>query len=191
MSRLVNLFFLNRAVEPSAHPPLFAGRRANRIAFAAQIVVGVWLLGMNAYASRVFWYQFGRGRPLSPLYGIWDVEQQSVDGQLRPPLLTDSGRWRRVIFDFATGVTLQRIDDSITYYGASIDAKNKTLVVTRNQDKNWKANFTFERPAPDQMSLDGNMDGHVVRMQLKRIDPNQFLLVSRGFHWIQEYPFNR
>ena len=35
------------------------------------------------------------------------------------------------------------------------------------------------------------MDGHAVHMQLKLKDRNQFLLVNRGFHWIQEYPFNR
>jgi len=191
LQRLVNLFVLNRAAEPSAHPPLFAGRRANRMAFAAQIALGVWLLGMNAYASRVAWYQYGGGRAVSALYGIWDVEQQSIDGQLRPPLLTDSGRLRRAVFDFPPPVTFQCVDDSLARDGVSIDVKNKTLVITHDQDKNWKANFTFERPAPDQLTLDGNMDSHTVHMQLKLVDRNQFLLVSRGFHWIQEYPYNR
>lgn len=41
------------------------------------------------------------------------------------------------------------------------------------------------------MTLDGQMDGHAVHVQLKLKDRNQFLLVNRGFHWIQEYPFNR
>jgi len=191
LKRLMNLFILNRAAEPSAHPPLFTGRRASRIAFAAQIILGVWLLGMNTYASRVAWYQYGGGRTVSPLYGIWDVEQQSIDGQLRAPLLTDSGRWRRAVFDSPTRVTFQRVDDSFARDGVSIDLKNKTLVITHDQDKNWKANFTFERPAPDQLTLDGNMDGHTVHTQLKLLDRNQFLLVRRGFHWIQEYPDNR
>lgn len=191
LKRLADFFFLNRTAARSADPPLFAGRRANRIALAAQIVVGVWLLGMNAYASRVAWYQYGGGRPLPPFYGIWEVEQQSIDGQLRPPLLTDSDRWRRVISDSPTRVTFQRMDDSFARYGAAIDANNKTLVITDDQDKKWKANFTFERPAPDQMTLDGKIDGHTVHMQLKLMDRNQFLLVNRGFHWIQEYPFNR
>jgi hypothetical protein len=35
------------------------------------------------------------------------------------------------------------------------------------------------------------MDGHKLRMQLRLFDRDSFLLVSRGFHWIQEYPFNR
>jgi len=41
------------------------------------------------------------------------------------------------------------------------------------------------------MILDGTMDGHAVHMQLQLVDRNKFVLVSRGFHWIQEYPYNR
>lgn len=190
--RLANFFFLNRAAEPSGEKSLFETRRANRIAFAAQIVVGIWLLGMNAYAARVAWYgPYAGGRTLPPLYGIWEVEQQTIDGQIRAPLLTDPGRWRRLIFDFPNRMTFQRIDDSFAGHGVAIDEKNRTLVISDDKDKNWKANFSFERPAADQMKLDGTMDGHAVHMELKQMDRNQFRLVSRGFHWIQEYPFNR
>lgn len=191
MKRLANFFFLNGTADAPAHPALFAVRRANRIAFAAQIVIGVWLLGMNAYAARIGWHQYGGGRAASPLYGIWDVEQQTVDGQLRAPLLSDAGRWRRAIFDFPTRVTFQRMDDSFAWHGVTIDEKGKTLVLTDYKDKNWKANFGFDRPAPDQLILDGTMDGHAIHMQLKLEDRHKFELVSRGFHWIQEYPYNR
>ena len=70
LKRLVSFFLLNRATEPSTQPLLFATRRANRFAFAAQIVFGVWLLGMNGYGSWVSWFDYGGGRPKSPLYGI-------------------------------------------------------------------------------------------------------------------------
>lgn len=189
--RLVNFFFLNREAESQQHPSLFAGRRANRIAFAAQVLVGVWLLGMNAYAARIGWKEYGGGRTPSPLYGIWSVEQQTIDGQLRSALLNDAGRWRRAIFDFPTRMTFQRMDDSFAGHGVTIDEKGKTLVLTDYKDKDWKANFSFERPAADQLILNGTMDGHAIHMQLKLEDRNRFELVSRGFHWIQEYPYNR
>ena len=88
-------------------------------------------------------------------------------------------------------MTFQRIDDSFSSHSVSIDVKNRTLVLNDDRDKNWKANFTFDRPAPDRMILDGTMDGHAVHMQLQLVDRNKFVLVSRGFHWIQEYPYNR
>jgi uncharacterized membrane protein YphA (DoxX/SURF4 family) len=189
--RLVSFFFLNRAAEPSTQPPLFAGRRANHFALAAQIIFGVWLVSMNTYGSRVDWYMYGGGRPKSPLYGIWEVDQQSIDGQFRLPLLTDSDLWRRAIFDFPSRMAFQRMDDSFARYGASINVKDKTLALTNDDDKNWKANFNFDRRTPDQLTLDGDVDGHKTHLQLKRVDRNKFLLVNRGFHWVQEYPFNR
>lgn len=48
-TRLVNLFFRNRTSSPSLQPQLFSTRRANRIATGAQILLAVYLMGMNSY----------------------------------------------------------------------------------------------------------------------------------------------
>lgn len=62
---------------------------------------------------------------------------------------------------------------------------------TKGGDKAWAARFSFQQPAADRLILDGTMDGHTVYMQLQLFDRSTFQLVSRGFHWIQESPFNR
>jgi hypothetical protein len=148
-------------------------------------------MAMNAYGSWIGWHLYGGGSPKSALYGIWNVEQLNIDGQTRSPLITDYGRWRRVIFDAPSRMAFQRMDDSLARYGASIKVDDKILTLTEDDDKNWKASFIFQRPNPDQLILDGNMDGHKVHMQLELFDRKKFLLVSRGFHWVQENPFNR
>ena len=191
LQRLANIFFLNRAAGPSTQPPLFRSARSNRIAVAVQVLIGIWLMGMNAYGSWSGWHQYGGGRTKSALYGIWDVDQMTIDGQVRSPLLSDYGRWRRVVFDFPTLASFQRMDDSFARYGVKIDVNSNGLVLTKSDDKDWKANLAFQRPTPDQLILDGQMDGHKVRMQLRLFDREKFLLVSRGFHWVQENPFNR
>ncbi len=189
--RLANLFIRDRAAATSTQPQLFKTPRANRIALAVQIIFGASLLGANAYGSWTAWHQRGGGSPKSALYGIWNVDLLTIDGQARPPLTTDNDRWRRIIFDSPTRMAFQRMDDSFARYGASIDVNGKALAITKDDDKNWKANFTFQRPVPDQLILDGDMDNRKVHMQLQLIDRKKFLVVSRGFHWIQEYPFNR
>jgi len=50
--------------------------------------------------------------------------------------------------------------------------------------------FVFERPSPDRMTLEGFMDGKPVRMRLA-LFPRERFLPSRGFSWVQEYPYNR
>jgi uncharacterized membrane protein YphA (DoxX/SURF4 family) len=189
--RLADFFFRNRAVGPSRQGQLFRTRRANRIALAAQIFLGTWVIGNNVYSAWESWHTYGGGRPKSALYGIWDVAELSIDGQVRSPLLTDYDRWHRAVFDVPDRVGFQRMDDSFARYGATINSSGKTIALTKDNDKNWKANFTFQRAAENELILDGIMDDHRIHMQLQLVDLKKFVLVSRGFHWIQEYPFNR
>ena len=184
--RLVRFLLLNRATVPSTQAQLFRGVRANRIALAAQMILGLWLVGMNCHFYQAEWSTRSDGRPLPALYGIWEVRQMSIDEQPRSPLLTDSTRWRRAIFDYPDRMAFQRTDDSFASYGASVNLPDRTLALTKRADKNWTASFTFQRPAGDQLILDGRMDNHQVHMELQLTDRNSFLLVSRGFHWIND-----
>jgi len=189
--RIFTFFFSGRAVGPSTQPSLFKGVRANRWALVVQIVFSLYLIGLNIYGGVQSWYRFGGGRPKSALYGIWNVEQMSIDGVVRSPLLTDYDRWRRMIFDFPTFTWFQRMDDTFAGFGSTINDKDRTISLTKPADKNWKASFTYDRPAQEQLILDGSMDGHKVHMVLKLFDRNKFTLVNRGFHWINDYPFQR
>jgi hypothetical protein len=191
LRRLLDFFFNDRTAAPSRQTPLFRSVRANRLAVTTQVVFGLYLIGMSIYSGIGAWKQYGDGRPKSALYGIWNVDEMSVDGQPRAPLFTDKDRWRRVVFDFSTFTSFQRPDDTFTGYSSTIVEKDSTLTLTKAADKNWKASFIYSRPAPDQIVLNGSMDGHQVQMKLKLVDRDKFTLVNRGFHWINEYPFQR
>ncbi len=186
--RLVRFLLLRRTTSLSAEAQLFRSVRGNRIAFAAQMIFGLWLVGLYCHYAWGIWSTRGGGRPLPPLYGIWEVEQMSIDEQPRPPLLTDSTRWRRAIFDYPDRMVVQSTDESFVPYDASVNLPERTLALTKSDDKNSTASFTFQRPAGDQLILDGRMDNHQVHMELQLTDRNSFLLVSRGFHWINEAP---
>ena len=190
-SRLMRFCFLDCPVERSTKPRLFAGRRANQIATAAQILFGLVLLGATVEGTRENWFKYGGGAPRSSLYGIWNVDEMSVDGAVRSPLLTDYGRWRRVVFEFPQWTMFERMDDSLAVFGTNLDAKRDTLALTKNDDPKWKGQLAVHREGPGRMTLDGKMGQQTIRMQLSLMDRSKFLLVSRGFHWIQDYPFNR
>ena len=190
-SRLLDVLVFNRTAEPSRLPPLFRGRRALRIAIALQLVFGAYVVGMGFYSSWQGWKLYGGGAPKPALYGIWNVEQMQIDGVTRSPLLTDWGRWRRVIVQNTTALSFQRMDDSFTGYPAAFDASAKTITLTKPSDKNWKATFNYTQPDAQRLILDGQMDGHKVRMETRLFDRNNFLLVKTGFRFVQEVPFNR
>jgi uncharacterized membrane protein YphA (DoxX/SURF4 family) len=197
--RLASVIVFNRTALPSTQPPLFRRRAAVRIVLAVQLVYGGYLLWNNYAGARQSWATRGSSAPKSPLYGIWNIEKMTIDGHERSPLVTDYGRWRRVLFPAPTVITFQRMDDTFVGYPAKIDMAAKTIAVTAVPNvpnaaaatNGPTATFTFQQPDAEHLILEGTLDGRKLRMETRLFDRNNFLLVTRGFNWIQERPFNR
>ena len=191
MRRLLNVLVLNRPAGLSTIPPLGRTRRAIRIGVLAQVLFGFYILSVNLNQNIGNWTTYGGGAPKSPLYGIWDVTKMTVDGVERAALVTDYDRWRRVVFDNPAFMSFQRMDDTFASFGSKIDTAAKSIALAKGADPKWSAKFTFEQPAADRLVMTGAMDGKKIRLELVLLSREKFLLVSRGFHWTQEYPFNR
>ena len=186
-ARRVWAVLAGRAAGAAAHAPLFRTARANRMALVAQVAFGVYLMAVFAALSVRFWYAEGGGRePKSALYGIWNVEELAVDGAVRPAALNDyDRRWRRVIFDAPQVVVFQRTDDSLAHYGASLDGGGRTLALTKGAATTWRATFQVERTARDRLLLDGQMDGHRIRLRLALVELDTFRLLNSTFRWVR------
>jgi hypothetical protein len=179
--------FIGRATSAASHAPLFSTARANRRALVAQLAFGVYLMAVFATLSTRYWYADGGGRaPKSVLYGIWNVEELSIDGDTRPAVLNDyDRRWRRVVFDAPQVAVFQRTDDSLAHYGASLDAGGTTLALTKGGSTTWRATFQVQRPSPDRLLLAGDMDGHQIRMRLALVPLDTFRLLNSPFRWVR------
>jgi hypothetical protein len=176
LRRMAVFFFMDRPVAPSRRQKLFQSTRWNRVALIVQVVWGLALVANAAYGDAQSWYQYGGGAAKSALYGIWNIQGDP--------------QWRRVIFDRPTGMAWQKTDDTMVTYTVSVDAKAGTVDVTKGKDKGW-GKLKFERAGTNTLTLDGAMGPDKVHLQTHLQDRGKMPLVSRGFHWVQEYPFNR
>jgi hypothetical protein len=170
---------------------LLARVPGGKLLVAAQIVLAAYYIGNEVYQANRSWHTYGGGAPKPALYGIWNVDRMFIGGVERSPLATDYDRWRRVVVQNSTTVYFQRMDETLAAYPAKFDDKTNTIVLTRPSDKNWTATFAVQRPDAAHLSLSGAMDGHSIEMRTSLVDRAHFLLVSRGFNWVQEFPFNR
>lgn len=188
---LFDFLILNRPAQPVACPSLFRRKTLNRALFIFQIVYGLFFIGVTLYQSRKQAIEFGDLSPKSPYFGVWSVEEFSLDGQARPPLVSDDTRWRRVIFDHPKFLTILPMNGPRQSFALSLDSPPRNLTLTKQNTPAWKAQFTFQQPQPSVILLDGEMDSHRIQAKLRREDSAKFLLTSRGFHWINEVPYNR
>ena len=123
------------------------------------------------------WFAYGPPASKSPLYGIWNMEE--------------ARKWRRVIFDeFPERAVLQRPDDSFLYCEATFDTATKAVTLAPWREGECEAQLIYRRDG-DKLTLQGTVAGEPAAFHLRLTDRNRFLLVRRGFHWIQETPFNR
>jgi hypothetical protein len=190
LRQLFKLFFRGQPAALTRAQPLFRSVRANRIAGIALTVLWCWMVAANLLDLKRGWYEVGGGRPLPAVAGIWTIDALTVDGQPEPLLATNASQWRRITFDYPNWVHIQHMDDSFTGYAAALESQDRTLVLTTASDKSWHANFVYDRPDKDDLSLDGNVNGHEEHIRLRRMDSAEFPLTSRGFHWVQDYPYN-
>ncbi len=191
--RLANVLVLNRPSEPATQPDPFRSNRTRRIAIALQVAVGVWMGLGFAQTGLKYWNESGGGSPKPPLYGIWTVSEFTQDGVPVPPLTTDETRWQRVVFDVA-GMTYQKMDGTLVPAVPAVDAAAHKISVSAPPEQpkaqpTHIADFTFEQPAPDRLTLNGQLNGRPVTITLQQVDPNSFPLRGRGFNWVQDYGY--
>jgi hypothetical protein len=191
LKRLVHFFLFNRAVDSVEPSRLFRRRWLNRSAVTIQILFGLYLIGSSFYQGYQQSKVYGSRAEKPPLYGIWTVDEFSMDGKELPPLTTDASRWQRVIFQVPKFLTIQPMSGPNQVFVLDLSVENRTLSIAKRDNPDWKAEIAFEEIAPGQINLKGEVDGHTTAARLTRFDESKFLLTNRGFHWIQEYPFNR
>lgn len=188
MQKLAELFLLHRRVSLSQTPRWFRRRWLNWIVVAVQILFGLGMGVTMLYGYRQQAKEFAV-RP--PYYGVWSVDEYTADGAVRPPLLSDTTRWRKVILDFPERASIQFMDAPQERFILALDQNKKSFTLTKRGNENWKANLSYQDLGQDRLELNGQFDGHQIRAHLHREDESKYLLTSRGFHWINEYPFNR
>jgi hypothetical protein len=92
------------------------------------------------------------------------------------------------------GFFVRRGDGSRQRFGMSYDAKANTLTARGNfaegtAGKSWTLKALV--PEPGALELEGTLADEAVRVKLRRTDRPAFPLETRGFHWVNEFPYNR
>ena len=189
LRRLLDFFVLNRPAALTKPLPLLKDKFFNRatMVFYLAIAIGAFYnQGTYSYKSA----NDAMAQVAAPLRGIWKVDEISVDGLERPPMMTDSDRWRRVVFDNPFEMDIQPMEGPVHRYLMVADVEKRHLVLVKPDALKRQYTLTYDKPQADIMTLNGELSGHQVSAKLSRMDlsdPTNFALTNRGFHWVNQY----
>jgi hypothetical protein len=125
------------------------------------------------------------------LYGLYEVEEFTRNGAGEEALLANKSRWRSLTVNEWGGVWVRGMDDSKSFLRAETDEKTKATTFTRAKGKGEKDVLQLTRPDEEHLLLEGKLGDDALLVKLKKLPLPAFQLTTRGYHWIQEFPYNR
>lgn len=191
--RLLAFFLKNRSVGAVNWPPFFKVAWKNRLLLALQVILMGYII-VDQYRGSVQ-YEIDPNQPKPALYGIHDVEQFIINGDTLPPLTTDTVRWSKAFMDvpFFGGTqyfVIKGMDNRNRYLQAEIDSVAQQLSLRPLRDTVNVYQFDYKW-VEGNLSLDGIFEGDTLQIETRYFNPDDFILKSRGFNWINEVPYNR
>ena len=119
------------------------------------------------------------------LVGRWTVVRNELIGDTFTHRRSDPTGWTAVTLTAEGTATFEYEDGPTETYELKVEPEGGILRFS------WSSEFAVEQPSADAIVLRGEHRGRTLEIELARRDLNSFLLVRRGFHWINEIPLNR
>lgn len=191
MKRLWNFFVLQRHVEARQIITPYKSKRTRLLYYGAKGVLLAFVLYINISNGLKAQKQWGDKAPKPVLYGVYDVDRFILKNDTVPPYPSDNRRWKRLVIPHQNYAKIQYMDDAVLWSKYSIDTLNHQVKISQN-DSVADYHFKYANMDDGMLLLQGTMAaGDSLKVLFRPKDVNNFLLVNRGFHWINEYPFNR
>ncbi len=125
----------------------------------------------------------------SVLNGAWELDASANSASLQDSSADSEDEWRRLYLPPAGGLGVRTAGGKLLRFVSNADEKAHALHL-----KGWRndhsAELSYLQRDKEHLVLTGTIDRKHVDLRYHRVNPGQFLLTTRGFHWISEDPYN-
>jgi uncharacterized membrane protein YphA (DoxX/SURF4 family) len=188
--RLANFFILNKAVPPAGNTLPYTNRKLRYALFSIKWIFVIFIIWSDLKQVIEYQKEGGDDAPKPPLYGIYYTHLFVRNRDTLPPVETDTLRWKRLVISYQGFASIKFTNDTSRRYHFQIDTALKIATVFADWDTLNKSKFHYSFE-PNYLTLSGKMKNDSIYIKMERFDEKRFNLVSRGFHLVNEYPFNR
>ena len=189
--RLIRFFILNRDSRLKSYAPSFKSKRWRILLLVIKMIFIFSVLYDYTKQAIDAKDQYGDNAPKPKLYGNYRVETFYKDSVIIPPLTTDKTRWNRIILSSFDRGAVQMMDDSLQAYTYQDISYNSEISFKDRFSGLLKYTFKYLQTDDDHIEMKSEDPDGSIYMKLVRMNPGDYLLMKRGFHWVNEYPLNR
>jgi hypothetical protein len=132
---------------------------------------------------------YGSNAPKQPLDGAYVTNVFLCDNDTLLPLTTDTLRWK--IFTISRGISnVKKMTDSTERFWVQIDNSLKTIAFASQKDpsETWTLNYIDNG---NKLTLTGTWKNKNISATFSKKTYDDYRLTNRGFHWINESPYNK
>ena len=124
-------------------------------------------------------------------YGVWEVEYFIQDSDTLEPLITDENRWHYLVIQRKGSAVTKSMTNKINRYDFIVDTTAQKISMSKQNKATDSLNISYNLTEGKYLHLQGLMHGSYYDIQLTKKEMDSLPLTSRGFHWINEYPYAR
>lgn len=190
LGTLYQFIFKQQTVQLAIAPLVFEkrGLRIGRKVFK-YVILGLCLTGITMMLIDIN-SESGNGTYAESFNGSYEVSSFIKNGDTVPPLETDTLRWNKVFMQDGDFV-IKNMDRKKSFYSVKTDTIAKRLTITSYKDSTAVYKFDYVRLKDKQLQFKGIFKSDTIELVTKQKTKDDYLLNNRGFHWINDYPFNR
>jgi len=192
LHRFIDFFFLNRPAAPgNLTPRRFQKKWKNVTLIVVKYVMIFYVVASNISNMITGYSAYGMGVKRPVLYGVFNTKSFVRNKDTIAPLTTDTARWKRITINGFGSVTVEMMNDSTKKYSYKADTLKKLITLGNMKDTSRKYIFKYSLTKDSVLQMDGNGPNGDLSVNFKRFNEKKTVLISRGFHWVNEFPFGR
>ena len=189
--KLIGFFFTGKSITLSVlEQPIY---KKNWLKPTSRILKGLILVYVLVYGfTKVLDSQkiYGEKAPKSALYGLYEIVHFEKNGDTIPANIYDTERWRYLILDRAGSAQIHKMDKTGLYFKSEIDTLKNQLRLTSHRDSRDTFILNYKK-TEHIFSFETIIKSDTIKARCKIFKKEDFLLMKRGFNWVNEHPFNR
>jgi hypothetical protein len=182
--RLANFFVFNRPTIASSNVKSDGTRPMGIVSIAAKFTVLALMIGITCLTPYKIRQLYS---PHSPIYGIYEVQEFTLNGQLLSPLATDTVRWKKVVFQSESETYLESMNDSWRFCDTQYSTSKKVITLAP-EDEKTKSSVIYFQPDSEHLILTGALQTGAISVKLNRTDEMKLPLMKSKFRWINGQP---